>query len=202
MTNDIWIKITFNSKEQVEGKDELMEELRQVCVVQERKLWYPSCDSGTEFFVEILFNSPLSLFIQNVVIPGLAWDALKICCSKLWDAFTKFERKNGGVDLQTLTLTFNDATVKVNGTLGNNYFFLVRLFQCLPNHWERLQELGLKDIIKIELPVLPNDNSIELLEKYCTEEDETPENCLWYIRYELGFENCYYSPALLKVVWP
>jgi len=53
MTNDIWIKITFNSKEQVEGKNELIEELRQVCVVQERKLWYPSCDSGAEFFAEI-----------------------------------------------------------------------------------------------------------------------------------------------------
>jgi hypothetical protein len=58
----------------------------------------------------------------------------------------------------------------------------------------------LKDVIKIELPVLPNDNSVELLEKYCTDEDETPENCLWYIKYELGLETCYYCPALMKLV--
>lgn len=200
MTNDIWIKITFNSKEQVEGKNKLIEELRQVCVVQERKLWYPSCDSGAEFFAEILINSGLGLFIQKVVIPGLEWDAIKYACSKIWDAFTKFSKKNGGVDLQALTLSFNDATVKVNGTLGDNYLFLVRLFQCLPNHWTKLQELGLKNVVRIELPVLPNDNSVELLEKYCTDEDETPENCLWYIKYELGLETCYYCPALMKLV--
>lgn len=198
--NDIWIKITFNSKVKVEGKDELIDELRQVCVVQERKLWYPSCDSGAEFFVEILLNSPIASFIKNVVVPGIAWDALKISCYKIWEAFSKFEKKNEGFDLQSLTLTFNDVTVKINGTLGDSYLFLVRLSQCLPNHWAKFQELGLKEIIKIELPVLPNDNSVELLEKYCTDEVETPENCLWYIQYELGLESCYYSPTLMKTV--
>lgn len=202
MTNDIWIKITFNSKEQVEGKNELIEELRQVCVVQERKLWYASADTGAEFFAEVLFNTPLGQFVQNVVIGGLVWDALKMSCAKIWDAFSTFAKKNGSIDLQSLTFSFNDATVKINGTLGDNYGFLVRLFQSLPKHWAKFQELGIKDIIKIELPVLPNDHSVELLEKYCTEEVETPENCLWMIRYELGLESCYYSPAKMEIVWP
>lgn len=200
MNNDIWIKITFNSKENVEGKDELINELRQVCVVQERKLWYPSFDFGSEFFAEVLFNCDLAKFIQNVVIAGIAWDAIKIACIKVWSAFAKFAERNEGTDLQTLTLNFNDAIIKVNGILGDNYLFLVKLFQCLPKHWNKLQELKLNDIIKIELPVLPNDHSVELLEKYCTEEDETPENCLWHIHYELGLENCYYSPLKKKIV--
>lgn len=199
MNNDIWIKITFNSKQKVEGKEELIEGLRQVCVVQERKLWYASFDSGAEFFVEILFYSPLSLFIQNVVIPGLTWDALKLGCSKIWDAFSNFAKKNDGFDLQSLTLTFNDVTVRVNGTLGDNYGFLIRLFQIMPKNWAKFQKLGLRDIIKIELPVLSNDNNVELLQQYCKEEDETPENCLWHIRYALGLESCYYSPAMMKL---
>ena len=200
MNNDIWIKITFNCESNLEGKEELIEDLRKVCVVQERKLWYPAACTGSEFFAEILFNSPLTQFIQNIVIPGLAWDALKFGCSKVWEAFSKFAKKNEGFDLQTLTLTFNDASVNVNGTLGNHYGFLVHLFQCLPKHWAKFQALGLKDIIKIELPVLPNKYNVELLQQYCTEEDKTPENCLWYLEYELGLENIYYSPALMKIV--
>ena len=201
MNNNIWIKITFNSKEKVEGKDELLEELRQVCVVQERKLWYPSFDSGSEFFAEVLFNCDLAKFVHDVVIAGLAWDAIKIACIKVWKAFTTFAERNEGLDLQKLTLTFNDATIQVNGILGNNYLFLVKLFQCLPKHWNKFRELKLKDIIKVELPVLPNDNSVELLDKYCPKEDDTPENCLWYMRYELGLETCYYCPSLMKIVW-
>ena len=200
MTNDVWIKITFNSKERVEGKEEMIEELRQVCVVQERKLWYASFDSGSEFFAEVLFNTGLGLFIKNVVVPGLEWDAIKYACSKIWSAFSKFAERNDGLDLQTLTLSFNDATVKVNGTLGDNYLFLVKLFQCLPKHWAKFQSIGISDIIKIELPVLPNEHNVELLQQYCTEDEETPENCLWYIRYQLGLESAYYSPALMKLL--
>lgn len=201
MIKDIWIQLTFNSKGDFEGKDEFVEELRKVCVVQERKEWYPSACSGYEFIAEVLFNSTFGDFIQNIVLPGLAWDVLKLSCSKIWEAFRKFTEKNEGFELQTLTLTFNDATIVVNETLDNHYGFLVRLFQILPKHWVKFQELGIKDIIKIELPLLPNDESVELLEKYCTEEVETPDNCLWIIQYELGLESCYYSPAMMQLVW-
>jgi hypothetical protein len=201
MNNDIWIQITFNSKEHYKGKDKLIEELRQVCVVQERKLWYPAADSGSEFIVEILINSPLAQFIQNVVVAGLAWDALKFGCTKVWDAFSKFVKKNGYIDLQTLSLTFNDATIIVNGILGDNYGFLVKLFKCLPKHWAKMQEIGLKDIIEIELPLLPCESS-EKENYYIDYENQTPENCLWSIRYELGLEICHYNPKMMKIVWP
>lgn len=198
--SNIWIKITFNSCGEFEGKDEFLEELREVCVVQERELWYPAACTGGEFFAEVLIDSPLAHFVKDVVICGVAWDLLKAACTKIWEAFSRFAKKNEGFDLQTLTLAFNDTTVKVNGTLGNHYGFLVSLFHSMPKHWARFQQLGLKDIIEIELPVLPNEDNEELLQCYYTEEDTTPENCLWHIQYELGLETCYYSPALMKIV--
>lgn len=200
MCNDIWIQLTFNSNGVFEGKDELIEELRKVCVVQERKKWYPAACTGAEFFAALNFNLTFTSFLNNVIIPNVEFLAFIVACKAIWKATSTFMKKNEGFELQTLTLTFNDATIVVNETLENHYGFLVRLFQSLPKHWAKFQELGLKDINRIELPVLPTDDSVELLEKYCTEEVENPENCLWLIRYELGLEHCYYSPAMMKVV--
>ena len=87
----------------------------------------------------------------------------------------------------------------VNETLDNHYGFLVYLYQVLPKHWAKLHELGLKDIIMIELPVLPNENNVELLQLYCSDKVETPENCLWSIQYHLGLDNCYYCPATIDL---
>jgi hypothetical protein len=202
MSNDIWIQLTFNSYGNFEGKDELIEELRKVCVVQERKKWYPAACTGAEFFATLNFNLSFTAFLNNVIIPNVVFLAFIVACKAIWKAASSFLKKNKGFELQTLTLTFNDATIVVNETLENHYGFLVRLFQSLPKHWAKLQELGLKNIDMIELPVLHTDASVELLEKYCSEEGETPENCLWLISYELGLEHCYYSPAMMKVVWP
>lgn len=200
MCNDIWIQLTFNSNGDLEGKDELIEELRKVCVVQERKEWYPAACTGSEFFAALNFNLTLTAFLNNVLIPGAELWAFTAACKAVWKAFGNFLKKNEGFELQTLTLTFNDATIVVNETLENHYGFLVSLYQILPKHWAKLQKLGLKNIDRIELPVLPNDNSIDLLEKYCTDDEKSPENCLWMIRYELGLEYCYYCPAIMDVV--
>lgn len=199
-SNDIWIQLTFNSNGDFEGKDELIEELRQVCVVQERQKHYPAACTGAEFFAALNFNLTFTSFLNNVIIPNVEFLAFIVACKAIWKAASTFLKKNEGFELQTLTLTFNDATIVVNETLENHYGFLVRLFQSLPKHWTKLQALGLKNINRIELPVLPTDDSVELLEKYCTEEVETPENCLWLIRYELGLEHCYYCPAIMDVV--
>ena len=202
MNNDIWIQLTFNSNGEFEGKEELIEELRQVCVVQEHKKWYPAACTGAEFFAALNFNLTFTAFMNNVLIPSTEFLLFTAACKAIWNAFSTFLKKNEGFELQKLTLTFNDATIVVNETLDNHYGFLVKLFQSLPKHWAKFQELGLNDIIKIELPVLPNDRNADLLEKYCTEEVVTPDNCLWLIRYELGFENCCYSPAKMEIVWP
>ncbi len=202
MSNDIWIQLTFNSNGQLEGKEELIEELREVCVVQEHKKWYPAACTGAEFFAALNFNLTFTAFLNNVLIPGAELWAFTTACKAIWKTFSNFLKKNEGFELQILTLTFNDATIVVNETLENHYGFLVRLFQSLPKHWAKLQELGLKNIDRIELPVLPSDDSVDLLEKYCPEEVVTPENCLWLIRYELGLECCYYCPTMMKVVWP
>lgn len=202
MSNDIWIQLTFNSNGDFEGKDELVEKLREVCVVQVRKEWYPAACTGAEFFAIINLNLTFTAFLNNVLIPGAEFWAFTTACKVIWKAFGNFLKKNGGFELQTLTLTFNDVTIVVNETLDNHYGFLVKLYQILPKNWVKFQELGIKDIIKIELPIFPNDLNDDLLKEYCTDGVETPDNCLWMISHELGLESCYYSPAKMKIVFP
>lgn len=62
MSKDIWIQLTFNSNGNFEGKDELIEDIRKVCVVQERKEWYPAACNDAEFFAILNLISLSLLF--------------------------------------------------------------------------------------------------------------------------------------------
>ncbi len=57
-----------------------------------------------------------------------------------------------------------------------------------------LKELGVDNIIKIELPHSPESRD-DYLDYSIDSEKQTPENCLWLISYQLGLESCCYSPA-------
>lgn len=202
MNNDIWIRITFNACGNFNGKEEFVDELRQFCVVQKREIWYPAACSGHEFIAEVFFNSDFGDFVHNIVLSGFAWDILKLSCSKIWKAFRKFTEMNEGFELQTLRLTFNDVTIKVNETLDDHYVFLAKLFLCLPKHWSNFYKLGIKNIVKIELPLYPNDCNFDILDRFEPDEVKDPEKCIWYICYELEMETCYYSPEIMRVVCP
>lgn len=178
----------------------MIEELRKVCVVQERKKWYPAACTGAEFFAVLNFNLTITTFFNNVLIPSAELWLFTTACKAICKAFSKFLKKNSGLEFQTLTLTFNDATIVVNETLANHYDFLVQLYQVLPKHWVKFQELGIKEIINIESPILPNDSNVDLIERYCTGNEITPESCLWLIHYELGLEHCFYNPAIMNFI--
>lgn len=198
--NNIWIRITFNSYNNLDDKDALISELRQVCPVQEGKRWYSHACTGLEFVVEFFINSPLSDFIKGIVLPGLAWDATKTALKKISSAFSTFLAKNEGFDLQHLQLTFDDVVIKVNGI--DTYGFLLRLYQMLPHHLEVLSRIGITDVVKIELPFIEGDET----DKYGNKEYyypplDTPEDeYLWKITYLLGCESCYYKPSTEKTV--
>lgn len=195
----MWVKLTFNSNGTFQGKEEFIEDLKGICVVQVREQWYPAACTGFEFLAEILINEDVTDFIKNVIVAGATWDVLKSMCSKIWDAFKKFVQDNEEFDLQKLTLSFNDATIVIHGVLEDQKGFLMGLYQCLPDHWIKLKEMGVDNIIKIELPYLPKLRD-DLQDYFNDCEKQTPENCLWLISYQLGLESCYYSPAQQKLL--
>lgn len=195
--SNIWIKLTFNTYNLLQGKEELVEELRKECVVQEKQLWYPAACTGTEFLAEILINSPLSEFINDIVIPGIAWDLLKTSIKNIVKSFAAFIEKNREFDLQELKFTFNDIVLTINDVDSNNYGNLLKLYKNLPAHLKTLNKLNIKDIIEIELPFVESKETDEFGNKeYYYPPLDTPEtDFLWKITYNYGLDTCFYNPA-------
>lgn len=199
VSQNLWVKLLFNSNGTFQGKEEFIDDLQDICVVQVREKWYPAACTGYEFLAEILINVSVTDFIKDVVIAGATWDVLKMACSKIWGVFIRFVQNNEELDLQSLTLSFNDVTIVIHDALEDKNSFLISLYQCLPCHWIKLKELGVDNIIKIELPSMPKQRD-DLLGFIDDSEKQTPENCLWLINYELGLESCYYSPRHQKLL--
>ena len=200
MENNVWIRLTFITASQLEGQDEFVEELNEICIVQTLKKHLPAFCSGFEFFAELYINVSLEDFIKNVVITGLAWDGTKAALAKIWNAFKNFvERNHDSFDLQRLQLCFNDAVIKINGV--KSYGFLLRLYQSLPHHFAVLQEEGLEDISMIALPFAVKKDEETGKVKIDTPYYETPEEeFLWRVEYLNGCNVCYYKPATEKFV--
>ena len=191
--NSIWIRIQINNYRLLEGLDELISELSELCTVQTRKEWYPASCTGCEFLVALNFNLTLEAFLNNVLIPGAELWAFTKICKKVWDTFSKFLKKNEGFDLQNLELCFNDVTVRVIGS--PTYGTLVKLYQSFPHNFEILKKNEITDISEIILPYSLRKNEEEGITTPEWAYWDTPEEeILWKIRYLLGCETCYYSP--------
>ena len=87
MENNVWMRLTFITASQLEGQDEFVEELREVCIVQTPKKHLSAFCSGFEFFADLYVNVTLEEFIKNVVLTGMAWDGTKAVLAKIWKAF-------------------------------------------------------------------------------------------------------------------
>ena len=200
MENNVWIRLTFITASQLEGQDEFVEKLREVCIVQTPKKHLPAFCSGFEFFAELYINVSLEEFIKNVVITGLAWDGTKAVLARIWKAFVNFVVRNQeSFDLQRLKLCFNDAEIRVNGI--ESYGFLLRLYQSLPHHFEVFQKEGLEDISMIALPYVEKKDEETGRMKMDDPDFETPEEeFLWRVEYLNGCNVCYYKPATEKFI--
>ena len=195
MENNVWIRLTFITASQLEGQDEFVEELKEICIVQTPKKYLPAFCSGLEFFAELYVNVSLEEFIKNVVITGLAWDGTKAVLAKIWKAFVNFvERNQESFELQRLKLCFNDTEIRVNGI--ESYGFLLRLYQSLPHHFSVLQKEGLEDISLIALPYVKKKDEETGKMKIVDPDYETPEDeYMWRVEYLNGCNICYYKPA-------
>ena len=200
MDNQIWIRIEFNNDCHLQGKEELLDELREVCPVQVRNKWYPSAFPGLEFLVSLNFNLSLAEFVNNVVIPNVEFLALYKVCSKVWDAFRRFLEKNKDFDLQQLNLTYDDVVIRFKGS--PNYVAMVQFYQNIGHHLQVLQNNNITDIFEISLPYAEVEDD-EKGSKSIREVwwDYPDADLLWKIKYMLGCETCYYNPVNETIVY-
>jgi len=194
MENNVWIRITFITASQLKGEDELVNELKEICVVQSPKKHLAAFCSGFEFFTELYLNVTLEEFIKNVVITGLAWDGTRAVIAKIWEAFKKFLERNDSFDLQRLQLNFDDAVIRINGV--SSYGFLLRLYQSFPHHFEVFRKNGMAEISLIRLPYIEKQDEETGRIKMEDPDFDTPEEeYLWRVEYLNGCNVCYYKPA-------
>ena len=194
MENNVWIRITFITASQLKGEDELVNELKEICVVQSPKKHLAAFCSGFEFFTELYLNVTLEDFIKNVVITGLAWDGTRAVIAKIWEAFKKFLERNDSFDLQRLQLNFDDAVIRINGV--SSYGFLLRLYQSFPHHFEVFRKNGMAEISLIRLPYIEKQDEETGRIKMEDPDFDTPEEeYLWRVEYLNGCNVCYYKPA-------
>ncbi len=194
MENRIWIQIQFNNYNQYDGCEELIEELKEICPVQERKKWYPSAGTGLELLLALNFNLSLSAFLNNVFIPGLEFAGVVKAANLIWKSFDKFLKKNEEFEIHQLELTFDDVVIKVEGC--PTYGMLLNLYQQLPHHLEVLKGNGLEDICEIKLPYIMNtDGEADKKTFEVAYWDDNENEHLWRIRYNLGCETVFYKPA-------
>lgn len=194
MDNNVWIRLTFITASQLEGQNELVEELRGICRVQTPKIWLPAFCSGFEFFADLYINVTLEDFIKNVVLTGMAWDGTKVVLAKIWKAFVGFMERNDSADLQHLQLYFDDAVIKIN--LLDNYGFLRRMYLSLPHHFYVLKMKGITDISLIELPFVESiDEETGGFSMNEPDFESTEKDFWWRIEYLNGCNWCYYKPS-------
>lgn len=195
----IWIQIRFNSYNQLDGCDEFVNGLENICPVQRNEEWYPSACSGLEFVFKLFVNCPIGTFITGVVLPGLAWDITKGAFIRVLYIFKEFLEKNEGFDIQELVITFDDITLCINGV--ESYGTLLNFYRILPEHLQDLKKQGIEGISKIELPFIEDvdENTGERYFRHpylgCPKQE-----FLWKVTYNKGCDTCYYKPSIKKIL--
>lgn len=189
---NIWIRINVNSYSILEGTDDLVNELKENCPVQFRKEWHPAACEGTEIVFQFFADINLRSFLSNVVLPGVAFDITKIIFKKVWNALQRFIECNRAIDIQSLEFLFNDITISIENVGKNNYLNLIQLFQELYRHIKILESKGIKEISLIRLPVVGEDSvGLDVQEEVKSGQKFT--DCIWFVQFGLGCENCYYN---------
>lgn len=201
MEKNVWIEIEFVSTFRLEGKDELVSELKENYNVQARDKWLPAACEDTEMFFRILLNSPLGEFFQQIVVPGLQWDLTKSAIALAFTALTKFVKRNKEVNIQKLDLAFDDIIIRVEDIRNEvTYGHLAQLFSELYKHVTYLRSQGLEGIVQIILP-FEADTDENGNPFYISSTSEAPyTKQLWKVIYENGCMDCYYNPELQKIM--
>lgn len=204
METKIWVNITFNSYDQLKGKEEFIAALKQDgVVVQERKKWYPAFCTGQEIgIVYILINSPIFQFLVEAAAAGMAWDMAKEYIPKMFDALRKLKKQNQDFSVGCLRFEFDDITIKIRSLYDVDYAYLQDTFFNMGEHIEYLNAHDITDIREISLPYVRSDGSyVENTDEYALSGDYVKEKeYFWKIEYSNGCMKCYYNPKDKAIV--
>lgn len=204
METKIWVNITFNTDEQLQGKDEFLATLKQEgIVVQERKKWYPAYCSGQEVEVlQMLINSPFFNFAVGAIAGGAFWDTIKYVIKKLFEALSRLKEQNQDFSVESLLFEFDDITIKIKDLHDVDYAYLQDTFFNMGEHIEYLNQQEVNDIREISLPYVKKDDDFEENRiEYETPLGFTKEvDYYWKIKYADGCMTCYYNPREMAII--
>ena len=198
METNVWINITFNADNRIEGKDEFLGALKQEgVIVQEREKWIPAFGTGLEipsFYV--LVNSTIVKTIVGMLAGGMLYDMVEKYIPHLFTSLHKLQSQNKELTIGCLDFEFNDITIKLKDLRNVDYISLLNAFVDMPNHIEYLNQNGISAIKEISLPYELNVNYSEDDTRKYIAPDEFTDNTeyLWRIEYYKGCEHCYYNP--------
>ena len=192
MAQRITVRVTTYTTCMVEGEEEVEEELRKMYNVQSSKEWLPACCGSFEMGLCVTIGGFFLKYFNDIVLPGLAWDASKSVFSALWKALEKLSNRTEEFDIRCMEFMFDDITIKVGDVMANNYGSIMRLFLKIHENVQYLQSKGLEGINKISVPFIPSEFDKEKFE-YAAPMDNY-DNCWWKVSYLHGCNKLFFNP--------
>lgn len=204
METKIWVNITFNSYDQLKGKEEFLATLKQEgVVVQVRKEWYAGACTGQEIgIVYILINSPIFQFLVEAAAAGMVWDMAKKYIPTLFNSLRNLKEQNRDFSVGCLRFEFDDITIKIKDLHDVDYSYLQDTFFNMGEHIEYLSQREIDAIREISLPYIKKDDDFEEnMDKYETAMDfAMKKDYYWKIKYADGCMTCYYNPREKAII--
>lgn len=195
-----WIEVSIGTYNHIIGFDELIKEMESVGSVHIRKKWYPACCTGFELNLVVKVGT----WLANTLLSGIAYDLIKAGVNKLIESLCKLFAANGeDMELQTLTLDYDDTTICFDGISGGRMSGLAEFFNSLPDHMEWLRQHGVKNIDRISLPI--QGETLGQLEEsgvILNEYDSIGADyfCIWSISYDYGCNHTFYDSKHQKLL--
>ena len=188
----ITVRVTSFTTCQVEGFDEMEEELRRMYNVQHEDEWIPSCCGPFEVGICVTVGGLFMKFFTDIVLPGLAWDATKGIFASLWKGLEKLSKKTVYFDIRCMEFKFDDITIHVGDVMANNYGSIMRLFMKMNENVQYLHSEGIEGINKISVPFIPSEYEEGTFD-YAAPCDNY-DHCWWKVSYMYGCSVFYFNP--------
>lgn len=188
----ISVRVTRFTTCQVEGFDELEEELRRMYHVQHEDEWIPACCDPFEMGFCVTVGGLFMKFFTDIVLPGLAWDATKGVFASLWKGLEKLSKKTEDFDIRCMEFKFDDITIHVGDVMANNYGSIMRLFLKMHENVQYLHSKGIDGINKISVPFMPSEYEDGAFD-YAAPCDNY-DHCWWKVSYMYGCDQIFFNP--------
>lgn len=188
----ITVRVTSFTTCQVEGFDELEEELRRMYNVQHEDEWIPACCDPFEMGFCVTVGGLFMKFFTDIVLPGLAWDATKGVFASLWKGLEILSKRTKDFDIRCMEFKFDDITIHVGDVMANNYGGIMRLFLKMHENVQYLHSKGVDGINKISVPFMPSEYEEGAFD-YAAPCDNY-DHCWWKVSYMYGCDQIFFNP--------